>query len=316
MVGVLAATSALPAGAKVAGANGLIAFARYDPTLQDTVTYVANPDGSHPQLLFPGMQTSAPHWSPDGSKLALQAGFDNLCPPCAASTIILNPDTGRYRVLSPPDPNLSTNCSLWSPDATQFACEVGSNDGSRNGVYTIRTSDGLGLTQITSNPGGNDVPIDYSPDGKQLVFGRLGQDHACTTKNALYVVNLEDRSLHKITPGGFCDDDGSWSPDGKEIAFVTDSGSIFVVHPDGTGLTKIPLAGNSRSFAGDVTWSPDGRKLAFILSTFTGPPSGGPNAGFQEGIATANADGTNVRQVTISPTSDHETDWGTHPLIR
>src|SRR5437867_1899507 len=89
------------AGAKVVGANGQITFARFDPNVGDTVTFIANADGTGLRALFPGVQTGLPRWSPDGSRLAIQAGLDNPCPPCAASTIILNPDTGSYRILSP-----------------------------------------------------------------------------------------------------------------------------------------------------------------------------------------------------------------------
>jgi Tol biopolymer transport system component len=307
---ILALAAVLPVAtlsvlAKVPGANGLIAFVRSDFNTGIDTTYIMNPDGSHLQAVLPGIGgTGAPHWSPDGSKLALQAGLNNPCPPCAASTIIFNPDTGNYRVLSPPDPNLATNCSIWSPDARRFACEVGSNDGSRNGIYTIRTSDGRGLTQITSNAGGDDVPIDYSPDGRQIVFGRVGPNHNCTRTSALYVVNVDGTGLHQITPGGFCDDDGSWSPDGSKIVFAHD-GSLFVVHPDGTRLAKIPLATSPLNREGDATWSPDGTKIAFILDTST-----------QEGIGTANADGSNVQLVTSAlPYFDHEADWGPHPLV-
>ena len=35
---------------------------------------------------------------------------------------------------------------------------------------------------------------------------------------------------------------------------------------------------------------------------------------FQEGIATANADGSDVQYVTETPTFDHQADWGTHPV--
>ena len=48
---------------KVSVHNGVIAFARYDPRIGDTVTYIVNRDGSHLRELFPGKQTGAPHWS-------------------------------------------------------------------------------------------------------------------------------------------------------------------------------------------------------------------------------------------------------------
>jgi Tol biopolymer transport system component len=321
LVVVVLASVAVPAGAEVSGPNGVIAFTRSDFSTGTDSSYIMNPNGTQLQLLLRGAQASVPHWSPDGSLLALQTAFKGGCPPCQTTTI-LNPDTGHKRVLTPPDPNMATGCSLWSPDASHFACD-GENDNnpSVNGIYTIRTSDGQGLTRITNAGGAADIPIDYSPDGRQLVFGRVDpSDHHCTKTSALYVVNVNGTGLREITPGGFCDDDGSWSPDGREIAFVTDSGSVFVVHPDGSGLAQIPLATNSRAFSGDATWSPDGTKLAFILTTPVGSPSGGPSANFQEGIGTANADGTGVQQITTPPTTpdflfDHEADWGPHPLI-
>jgi Tol biopolymer transport system component len=310
-VAMLAALTAMPAAAKVGGAtNGRIAFGREDFSLGDTVTYTMNPDGSNVQPLLPaGLTSGSPHWSPDGSQVAVTSGLGVPCPPtCTGNTVIINPDTGDYRVLAPQGfPTVGTWCSIWSPDATHFVCEGGNDsDSSVNGIYTIRSSDGGGLTRITNAEGARDIPIDYSPDGSQIVFGRVDpQDHHCTTRSALYVVNVDGSGLHRITPWGFCDDDGSWSPDGTEIVFEKPGGSIFVVHPDGTGLTKIPLATDSRSFAGDISWSPDGRKMAFIFGTRTTP----------EGIATANADGTDVQQITTSPTFDHQADWGSHPIV-
>jgi Tol biopolymer transport system component len=291
------------AHARVPGSNGLIAFVRSDKNTQTDKTYIVNPDGTDPKALLVG---GSPHWSADGSLLAIQTPYQGGCPPCA-STTIFNPDTGHTRVLSPPDPNIATGCSLWSPDASHFACD-GENDSdpSVNGVYTVRTTDGRGLTRITNAGGMADIPIDYSPDGKRLVFGRVSPaDHSCTTTSALYVVNLDGTGLHQITPGGFCDDDGSWSPDGTEIAFASGTfGRIYVVHPDGTGLMQIPIPVSAQSGLGDVSWSPDGSKLAFIRGTSSG-----------EGIYTANANGTGLRQVTSSGTSfDHEADWGPHPL--
>jgi Tol biopolymer transport system component len=295
-----------PAQAKVPGSNGRIAFARDDPALGDTVTYTANPDGSHMQPLLPGFTSGLPHWSPDGSEVAVGSSLGLPCCDFPYSAVIINPDTGSFRTLAMQDPNVATFCTIWSPDATHLACAGdGPPDASVNGVYTIRSSDGGGLTRITNVEGAIDIPIDYSPDGTQIVFGRVDpEDHHCTKRSALYVVNVDGSGLHRITPWGFCDDDGSWSPDGSEIAFEH-RGSLFVVHPDGSGLAKIPLAtGSPQSSAGDFSWSPDGTKIAFLLITSTG-----------EGIATANADGSNVQQITNSPTFDNQPDWGSHALI-
>ena len=303
----LAALTALPADAKVPGPTGRIAFDRFDPALDDNVTYTANPDGSDVQPLLPGYTSASPHWSPDGSQIAVTAACTDGEENCAAT--IVNPDTGSFRQLKMPDPNLFTACFVWSPDGQRLACEGGNDsDSSVNGVYTIRSSDGGGLTRLTNAGGGWDFPLDYSPDGTKIVFGRFDVPGRPEKANsALFVVPVAGGSARRISPWGFADNQGSWSPDGTKIAFEH-FGSLFVVRPDGTGLAKIPLAIDGRSRAGDFAWSPDGTRIVFLLFTRTGPRS------FQEGIATANADGSNVRRLTNSPTFDHQADWGPHPL--
>jgi TolB protein len=299
------------AGAKVAGTNGRIAFSRYDPETDDNIAYTANPDGSDEQRLLPGFTSSTPRWSPDGSEVAVVSGLGVPCPPtCTGNTVIVDPDTGNYRVLPPQGyPDVSTFCSIWSPNATHFACEGGNDDDhARNGVYAIRSSDGGGLTRLTDAHGGRDIPIDYSPDGTQIAFGRFDMpDRPARANSAIFVVGADGTGVKRITPWGFSDNEGSWSPDGTEIAFEH-LGSLFVVHPDGTALRKIPLAVGARSFAGDFSWSPDGTKVVFLLYTQTGAHT------FSEGLATATADGTDVEQITTSPTKDHEADWGSHPV--
>jgi hypothetical protein len=49
------------AQAKVAGANGEIAYVHFRPTVGDDTTYIVNPDGSNPRPVSPGMQTTFPY---------------------------------------------------------------------------------------------------------------------------------------------------------------------------------------------------------------------------------------------------------------
>ena len=283
------------------------------PRRDDSYTYITRADGTV-RPLFPDYTSGSPNWSPDGRYVAVISGLGQGCSPttCSGNTVIIDPSDGSWRALAPVGlPRVGTFCSLWSPDGSLFACEGGNDsDTSVNGIYTIRSSDGGGLRRITDAGGMDDVPIAWSPDGSQIVFGRWDFGD-CNQRSAIYVVNVDGTHERRITPWGFCDNHGDWSADGKWIVFAPPGPSIFMVHPDGTGLKTLRLdtATPGRVFAGDVSWSPDGRKLVMLLFT----PVENPSGDYQEGIATANADGTHLRFVTTSPTFDHEADWGARP---
>jgi Tol biopolymer transport system component len=323
-VGIAVALTALPASAKVPGSNGRILYGVVDPSLGDTVIYTANPDGSHAQQLIPGPPAASecPNWSPDGTKIAICG-----CPNSQVdSSGIVNPDDGSCRDVPNPDPaDLFLPCAVWTPDGQRLTCEgFGQTDQSLNGIYTIRASDGGGLKRITSNPGGDDSPGDYSPDGTQLVFLRNDPTRpACpprlfwkcpTADRALFIVNLASGAVRRITPWGLANAPGSWSPDGTKILFAggasrfSDAGSLYVVHPDGSGLAKITLTGtNSNSGVQGAGWSPDGTKILLELKS--------PST-LDEEVYTANADGSDLQQVTTNAHDVAWLDWGTQPLIK
>ena len=312
----LAAMSAAPAEAKPPGVNGQIVFVHFDPLLGNPLLFTVNPDGSHEhQVLTAG----CPRWSPDGTRIAA-ACVAGLAP--RSSAAIINPDDGSYRVLPRTDPDrLETHCPVWSPDAERLACEAeGETDPSLNGVYTIRSADGGDLTRVTSNPGGVDIPGDYAPNGKRLVFARV--DHPTDPAAlGLYVVKVGHNRLRQITPPGTLvgESGGDWSPQGNEIVFsqrVTPDAlsSIWAVHADGTGLHEIPVRAQpacggpssdpSSRGCFQPHWSPDGKKIVFARGT---------SAGQDSNIYTVNADGTDLTQVTHGG-ADESPDWGTHPL--
>jgi Tol biopolymer transport system component len=316
----VAAVTAMSAGGSAPGQNGRIAFARFDPALDGTVTYTANPDGSHVEQLFSAGPSGEPRWSPDGSEVAILAACTDGEENCALT--IANPDTGEFRQLKMSDPTLFTACIVWSPDGKRLACEgFGEPDSSRNGIYTIRSSDGGGLTRMTSSPGGYDMPGDYSPQGKQLVFARFDQNDDPV---GLYVVKTNGRHLRRITPPGtIVSSPGDWSPQGNAIVFARrvsadKRNSLWVVHSDGSGLQEIrlqaqpacggPISNPASRGCIHPRWSPDGRKIIFSIFTETA-------TGEVENVYTVNADGTGLTQVTHGGETDGTPDWGTHPLI-
>jgi TolB protein len=307
------AVTALPADAKPRGANGQIVFARFDSTLGDTVAYTINPDGTHEQQVStPTLTAELPRWSPDGTRIVLSC--------CDLSAFIVNPDTGSSVSLPMTDPDLFTPCGVWSPDGSRLACEAGFIDPSRQGVWTIRSTDGGGLTQITSNPGGDDSPTSYSPDGKRLAFTRQSPDGSLV----LDTVKLDGTELRQLTPTGMDLEfgTGAWSPQGNEILFSASATAgvhrtFWVVHSNGSGLRELSIAGCGGPFTDpnahaclDPTWSPDGQKIAFSLfSAATG----------QREIYTVNEDGKHLFQVThgvstVPGEGAEAPSWGTHPL--
>jgi Tol biopolymer transport system component len=296
------AMTAAPAQAKVAGPNGRVLFARFDPAVDSTLIFTANPDGTDEQQLLVDPSCCA-HWSPDGSKISAAAS----APDGRITTALVNPDGTGFVAKNIPDPTLNLECPAWAPDATRLACE-GFDEVRPDrpaGLFTIRASDWGDLVRVTTNPfGTSDIPGDYSPDGTRIVFLRENPHlHAV----ALFVVDVSGSRLHQITPWQPGElPSASWSPDGNWILTDNAQGRLYLVHPDGTGRHQIPLRFDSRgrAFAFQPGWSPDGTKIVFSLFTGRGPGTG------QEDVYTANADGTGVAHLTSTADFEEGADWG------
>jgi TolB protein len=297
------------AGARPPGTNGQITFARFNPSLGDTQVYVVNPDGTHERLVQPTGDTGeCPKWFSDGAHIA-------TCGSPVGLSRIINPDDGTFRDVGTQDPALFNPCGIPSPDGTLLLCETFSEDGSQNGIHMVRSSDGGGLQQITSIPGGDDVPSSWSPDGKRIVFHRFGPQ----SDEGVFVVNVNGTGLKQILPpavsAGIALD---WSPQGNDIVFsrrVTPDvhSSIWIAHADGSGLREVDIQPSTACGGANADpsadgcfgpgWSPDGTKIVFAK---------GQNGDVDANIYTVNFDGSGLTQVTHTGGSQSP-DWGVHP---
>jgi len=84
----------------------------------------------------------------------------------------------------------------------------------------------------------------------------------------------------------------SASPDGREIAFLGDSGghaNLWVMSTSGSDLRQITFERDPDVAVGVPVWSPDGRSIAFVSSK--------GRTGFDFGIWLVNPDGGNLRNI-------------------
>ena len=268
----LAALGAPAAQASAPGPNGQILFSRYDPAIDDDHLFTANPDGSHVVQLPPfAAGGECGSWSPDGTKVLENTANQNGI----GRPATVNPDGSGFKLLDNPDRGLFLGCGTWSPDMTRITSEgFGVTDPGRNGIYTMRSSDGRGLFRVTTNPGGDDNPWGYSPDGSEILFDRLfpaGCGGAACDNGDLFVVNVNGTGLRQLNPSALrikcCNAD--WSPDGARVVFAADfksstgSGSqsaLFVVNADGTGVRQLTPGGLG---ALHPQWSPNGQLISF-----------------------------------------------------
>ena len=284
--------------------HGKIAFIREGGKYSEVTVFTAAANGTHVRRLSDFGES--PRFSPDGTKV-MMAGPTSDGQRVTAG--IVHSDGSHLQKTPLGDPTLNLGVGAWAPDGKQVALEGwDDSDPDRNGVYIVGVPDGKGLTRLTKNPD-HDVPMDFSPDGSQIVFLRAEPDTDPIT-GSLYVVNVNGTGLHRITPPGL--DVGAtarWAPNGKEIVFAGSPteprGSIRVVQPDGTGLKKVfedPKGGTAAA----PTWSPDGHKIMFALIK----ASALNKAGLQpDKLCVIDEDGKGFAVVLDSPDFKNLPDW-------
>jgi dipeptidyl aminopeptidase/acylaminoacyl peptidase len=116
--------------------------------------------------------------------------------------------------------------------------------------------------------------VAIAPDGRHLVYGNVVTGKRGDTElevSALWIVNAKDGSgAVRLTacPGAVCDEHGAaWSPDGKQIAFVTtdaqEQTQLAVASSDGRSARTITRAHGPLD---TPRWSPEGARIAFLYS--------------------------------------------------
>ena len=256
--------------------------------------------------LSAGADTSSnPEWSPSGEWLAYDGDSNNQ-----SGLFIVHANGSGGRFLTPventnsPEPHAGRTLA-WSPDSKQIAfvsAQPGPetkeatgdpmvitrylykpdywegnthfNDNRRLHIFVVDLGSGK-VRQLTQGVG-YEHSIDWSPDGKQILYAaEHGPDADRFFNYDLFTVSPADGAVHQLTATEGVEYYPRWSPDGRMIAFaatkrgLTDRETnmedthVWVMNADGSKRREIGAAIDNRQ--GAPEWAPDGSAVYFTV---------------------------------------------------
>jgi len=255
---------------------------------------------------------SDPQISPDGKWVACVISQPDRQQDRFLSDVWLVSTRGRKRIQLT-NRHHRDSSPRWSPDGTRiaFVAPEKDDDKAKSQVWVIPVRGGE-ARRVTRLKQGASAPI-WSPDGKQIAFlsrdpkpddderdpkkpkieikdGRVFATDVKVVdriryrssdflpkedRRHIYLVPAAGGRPRKLTDGDFDDHSPCWSPDGKQMAFVSNRGR----DPDWdlvTDVWVVPCAGGKprrlSTLVGGAyspAWSPDGKTLAYVGSRQT-----------------------------------------------
>ncbi len=197
-----------------------------------------------------GASVGSPRWSPDSRYVAFTS--DRHGPAKGSQVWVLDRRGGEARQLTDVKENLSEY--RWSPDGKQLLLSLRAKD---------EPEPEKGATPKPPKP----IVINRY-HFKQDVEGYLTDK-----RNHLFLFDISTKKLNKLTTEEqFEEREAEWSPDGKQIAFVsnhdapdadrTANDDLFLVDAK-PGSAPRKLTSFEGTDSGPLTWSPDSRQIAY-----------------------------------------------------
>ncbi len=215
--------------------------------------WMANWDGTQEVQLTNGSESeSSPRWSPDGKYLSFTSSRAGQAK--GAQVWVIDRRGGEARQLTHLK-EYSISDYEWAPDSSRLALVLREKDEPEPDP----------LKPAAPKPPKPIVLDRYH--FKQDIEGYLNNKH-----NHIYLFEISTEKLEPVTSGNFDEENIAWSPDGSQLAFVSnqdkdpdrsENTDIFVVEAK-PHATPRRLTTHPGPDSGHLAWSPDSKLIAYL----------------------------------------------------
>jgi serine/threonine-protein kinase len=157
-------------------------------------------------------------------------------------------------------PLVSGFWGAWSPDSQRIA--IGASPSGPPNVFIIPTSGQGERLRLTESRNSQTV-LDWSSDGRFILFAEQPNDVATATKSGLWVLPLADRRPTLFIETAYRQAHAQFSPDGQWIAYTSTESGRAEIHvqsfPAGRANWQISTSGGDHP-----RWRPDGKELFYL----------------------------------------------------
>jgi Tol biopolymer transport system component len=281
--------------------------------------YLARPDGSDAHEIAIELPGDAyhPDWSPDGKRIAFDVATDE-----SNEIWVVDADGTNAAAIVLRSNDCAISCGdvaspAWSPDGSKIAFVRYQFGASGLEAAVIEAQDvASGDRQVVFKAPAKTALDDprWSPDGQSIVFTMTRYPDTqiiigTPTGSAIAVISFIEEGAKPVvlTDWSMFASYPDWRPGSNEIVFSTYSlgvfqatdepSNLYIIKPDGSGLTAVTSFGRAGQRATQPTWTPDGSRIIFTLvSNHAGVEDYPRHAAFIE------ANGTNIVDIGVVAT--------------